>query len=289
MASLDLSMAFDLVNTELLCKRLKIMGMLNDLIKLIREWLSNRSYYVQTGDECSVLFDSATGTIQGSVLGPVLYALFVSPLFDLNDLVNFAGDNFCVEWNKSLPLLIINLEKRLEMITKWLRDSGLVVNESKTEACLFHTQDQPPIEFTLQGIKITTKKSMNVLGVTFDSKLNWQLHVATAITKAKKALFALRLLKKYFSSSKMRLLLDANFYSILFYNAVIWLTPSLSADSKQTLLSISAAALRSCLSHGGFDISFDNLHKSHKKCTPTKIMYYQLALNLHKTLNFTEI
>jgi hypothetical protein len=186
MASLDLSMAFDLVNTELLIKRLQIMGMPNDLIKLIREWLSNRSYYVQVGEECSVLFDSDTGTIQGSVLGPVLYALFVSPLFDLDDLVNFADDNFCVEWNKSLPLLVINLEKRLEMITKWLRDSGLVVNESKTEACLFHTQEQPPVEFKLQGVKIKTKKSMNVLGVIFDSKLNWQLHVATAITKAKR-------------------------------------------------------------------------------------------------------
>ena len=56
----------------------------NDLINLIREWLRNRSYYVQVGEECSVLFDSETGTIQGSVLGPVLYALFVSPLFDLD-------------------------------------------------------------------------------------------------------------------------------------------------------------------------------------------------------------
>ena len=86
----------------------------------------------------------------------------------------------------------------------------------------------------------------------------------------------------------MRLLLDSNFYSILYYNAMIWLTPSLSVDSKQSLLSISATALRSCLSHGGVNISFDNLHKSHKKCTPTQIMYYHLALNLHKTLNFNE-
>ena len=53
-------------------------------------------------------------------------------------------------------------------------------------------------------------------------------------------------------------------------------------------LIISATTLRSCLSNGGFDISFGNLHKSHKKCTPTQIMYYQLALNLHKILNFNE-
>ena len=148
-----------------------------------------------------------------------------------------------MESNKSLPLLVINLEKRLEMITKWLRDSGLVVNESKTEACLFHTQDQPQVEFSLQGIRIKTKKSINVLGVVFDSKLNWQLHVATAITKAKKALFALRLLKKYFSPPEMRLLLDSNFYSILYYNAVIWLTPNLKSESKQSLLSVSAERL----------------------------------------------
>ena len=83
----------------------------------------------------------------------------------------------------------------------------------------------------------------------------------------------------------MRILLDAHFYSILYYNASIWLTPSLSSDLKQSLLSVSANALRSCLMHDGFDISFDNLHKIHKKCTPNQIMYFQLALSLHKVLN----
>ena len=68
-------MAFDLVNVELLIKRLRVMGMPADLIKLIREWLVGRSFYVQVGDEVSSIFDSDCGTIRGSVLGPVLYAL----------------------------------------------------------------------------------------------------------------------------------------------------------------------------------------------------------------------
>ena len=127
---------------------------------------------------------------------------------------------------------------------------------------------------------------MNVLGVIFDSKLNWQPHVAMAIVKAKKSLFALRLLRKYFDNKEMRLLLDAHFYSILYYNAVIWLTPNLRSDLKQSLLSISANALRSCLMHNGYDISFEKLHKTHVKCTPTQVMSYQMALNLHRTLNF---
>ena len=45
MASMDLSMAFDMVNIELMVKHLKIMGMPNNLIKLIKEWLTGRSFY----------------------------------------------------------------------------------------------------------------------------------------------------------------------------------------------------------------------------------------------------
>ena len=113
---------------------------------------------------------------------------------------------------------------------------------------------------------------MNVLGVVFDSKLNWSMHVAQAIVKAKKALIALRLIKRFFNISEMRTLLDANFYSILYYNAVIWLTPMLHSELKQSLLSISANALRTCLRNDGFDISFEKIHKVHKKSTPKQII-----------------
>ena len=171
------------------------------------------------------------------------------------------------------------------MITKWLRDSGLLVNESKTEVCLFHKNDQPKIVITLQNIKIESKKEMNVLGVIFDSKLNWNVHVASAICKARKSLYALRLLRKFFNNEEMRTLLDSNFYSQLYYNSVLWLTPELSPASKQSLLSISANALRSCMMSYSSEISFDKIHKVCKKCTPTQIMSYQTSLHLHRTIN----
>ena len=188
MASLDLSMAFDMVNIELLVKRLRIMGMPWDVVRLIREWWVGRSYYVQVGDDSSALFESNVGTIQGSVLGPILYALFVSPLFDLAKITNFADDNFCLVWNREIEALVVDLERKLEMIIKWLRDSGLVVNQSKTEICLFHKQDQQPIQVTVENVIVTSKKSMNVLGVIFDSKLDWSIQIATCIKKQKKTL-----------------------------------------------------------------------------------------------------
>ena len=82
----------------------------------------------------------------------------------------------------------------------------------------------------------------------------------------------------------MRVLLDANFYSILYYNAVVWLTPSLNPVMKQSLLSVSANALRSCLNLN-YDVSFENVHKISKKCTPKQIMLYQISLKLYKVLN----
>ena len=206
-------------------------------------------------------------------------------MFDLTQLTNFADDNFYLEWNTDLTKLIIDLEQKLEMITKWLRDSGLLVNESKTEVCLFHRNDQPKINITLQNIRIESKKSMNVLGVIFDSKLNWSEHVANTISKAKKSLYALRLLRKYFNDQEMRTLLDSYFYSILYYNAVIWLTPELHNSMKQALLSMSANALRSCMMFHCSDISFQEIHKKCKKCTPKQIMSYQSSLLLFKTLN----
>ena len=82
-------------------------------------------------------------------------------------------------------MLITDLELRLEMITKWLRDSGLVVNESKTEICCFHQNDQQNAIVNVCGTPEKTKYFMNVLGVTFDCKLNWSIHIANCINKAK--------------------------------------------------------------------------------------------------------
>jgi hypothetical protein len=75
--------------------------------------------------------------LKGSILGPVLYSIFVAPLFDIADISSFADDTYIPRWNSSLESLIRNIEKDIEAITKWIKDSGLKVNQSKTEACLF--------------------------------------------------------------------------------------------------------------------------------------------------------
>ena len=162
-SSIDLSSAFDVVNIKLLLKRLRIIGLPDDVIDLIKVWLENRFYYVSIDGKNSVLFDLLLGTVQGSVLGPVLYAIFVSPIFDIDDMLAFADDNFITQIHSSKNSLITNMEKALESITKWMKKSGLKVNESKTELCLFFKRDCTPLTLRIGGAMITSKNTMNVL------------------------------------------------------------------------------------------------------------------------------
>ena len=83
----------------------------------------------------------------------------------------------------------------------------------------------------------------------------------------------------------MRTLLDSYFYSILYYNSQNWLTPDLSSNCKHDLIAVSSLVFRSCLNTPDHDLSFINLHKQNKKCTPDQIMLFQLSLNALKTFN----
>ena len=238
MSSLDLSSAFDVVNVELLIKRLQIIGLPNDLVELVSEWLTNRYFYVSIDGGNSYVHHCDVGTVQGSILGPILYAMFVSPLSDLEKLILFADDNYILEWGYQIPELILTMKQKLERITKWLTDSGLKVNESKTEICLFHPKDQHPIQLILNGQILNSKPFMNVLGVSFDSKLNWQTQIQQTISKSKKAIQALWLIRKYFNKQEMLQLITSSFYSILYYNSEIWHLPSNCHNSKKPSLSI---------------------------------------------------
>ena len=77
-ASIELNSAFDTINIYILLTRWRLV----DLIDLIRIWLSDRCFYVKVDGLTSTFYNSTPGTIQGSILGPILYAIYVSPIFD---------------------------------------------------------------------------------------------------------------------------------------------------------------------------------------------------------------
>jgi hypothetical protein len=171
---------------------------------MIEIWLLNCKFDVEIDGLCYDIYKSNEGTIQVSVLGPILCAIFVSYL---TEVTNFADDNFVIQFNKYINQLILDFEMKLEIIIKWLKDDGLKVNNTKTELCLFHSNDTIPIKITLQGVEITSKKTINSLGVTFDSKLNWAEQVLNAIKKSNKAFCALTIVKRYLPTTVIHTLL----------------------------------------------------------------------------------
>ena len=90
------------------------------------------------------------------------------------------------------------------------------VNENKTEVCAFYRKHTPNIEIVLNNVAIKSNNTMNVLGVVFDSTLNWSQQVSQTKTKSKKALHAIKLIRKHFNQKELLTLLTSNFYSILY-------------------------------------------------------------------------
>ena len=164
-------------------------------------------------------------------------------------------------------------------------DSGLKVNDSKTELCKFHKTDTSQVEIILNNIVIKSQNSINVLGVEFDSKLNWTPQVNKTIIKANKTFHAIKLIKKYFTSKELLSLLTSNYYSMLFYNSEIWHLPTLSPEIKQLLLSASAHALKLTQKYVHPMQSFENIHKECNRATPEKMHLYKHALLLYKLYN----
>ena len=95
------------------------------------------------------------------------------------------------------------------------------------------------------------------------------------------------MIKRFFSSTELKILLDSFFFSVLYYNSEIWLLPTLKSGQKQQLLSASANALRLLNYQNNPYISFDDLHKNNNKSTPVHYSKYKLSLLLFKLFNST--
>ena len=177
------------------------------------------------------------------------------------------------------------MEVKLKKIETWYRQSGLLVNESKTCLCLFYYKDTTPIEITLKYVKIRSTTKINVLGVIFDQKLQWADRISHCISKSSKALSAIKIIKRYFNTTELLQLVTSNFYSILYYNSEIWHIPSLKCTLKQKIMSSSAKAIKMCMKWCTNDVSFIRIHEMNQRATLEKYLMYKHALSLHKLMN----
>ncbi len=268
MSSLDLSAAFDVVNRPLLVRRLKVIGLPEGIVASIQDWLTNRLAYCEVGGVTSIMRSIDEGTIQGSILGPLLFAIFVSPLWDLIEATSFADDNYIVVEGHDVAESLRKCKETTEKAILWFKKSGLCVNEQKTEICVFNKNDVGSHRVELNGLNVEVNKQIKVLGLIFDTKLTWFSQAMTAIEKANRVKQGLRLVNKYFTKEEMVKLSTGLFYSRLYYGAKVWLHAGLSAVIKKKLWQASSRMLKIAQKDWNGEKSFTELHKVSKRATP---------------------
>jgi hypothetical protein len=175
------------------------------------------------------------GIIQGSILGPILYVIFISPLFNIENLTCFADDKYALVENKEKSVVTTHIQQKMKRVINWLTKSGMKVNEAKADLCLFYKHGTTPIRISLNGQLVISNSNTNVLGVIFDSKLQWYNQVAHTIEKANSTLDAIKMISRFFTLGELVSLITSNFYSNLFYTSETWHIPSLNSNLKQNI------------------------------------------------------
>ena len=140
---IDLKKAFDTVDHELLVEKLNVYGICAAANKWLQNYLPNRKQYVVINDDCSDLLDMTCGVSQGSVLGPILFIIYINDLCNVSDVVKcflFADDTniFCSEIN--LTDLQLTLNRELGKLFVWFSVNKLSLNLSKTNYILFRNR-----------------------------------------------------------------------------------------------------------------------------------------------------
>ena len=276
-ASMDLTAAFDVLDVNLLLRRMLNLGIPKDVLSLVKAWLGDRIGYVEVGSGCSEHFDIEFGSGQGSILGPVLFNFYIAPFVKVKNAISYADDNYQVAISKSKNEALEALQEKVIEAEHWMSGSGLKVNVEKTEMVVFHRYETGRSEIRVGNTVITSKSTMKVLGIHFDSRMSWDIQVDNAILNSRKSLHALRLVRTFFTDKEMIKLVTANVFSKMYYGSQVWLLPNLKEKLFTKMFSHSGRILKII----DKDSSFRMLHKKYNRSTPKIFALYQTSLNFY--------
>jgi len=185
--SLDLTKAFDSIQNLLLNNKLSTRYNFSaSACMLVKSYLDNRSQFVQCSDSRSECLDVVCGVPQGSVLGPILFMLFINDFFECLDenscqIFMFADDIQILFFGQthSLPETELLINDCLSRIESWMSENKLKINANKTKAMLFNSLGVLDLQLhlSLNNTQIEFVDKLKCLGVTIDNRLTFESHI----------------------------------------------------------------------------------------------------------------
>lgn len=228
----DLQKAFDTVQHDILLKKLHNIGIRGPAFKLASSFLRGRLQYTRVNNSESSILTVDTGVPQGSVLGPLLYLIYVESLALAGlrgEHYMFADDTALVYCGRDLQLLETVVNADLIRFHNWLCANFLVINESKTVFMHFHSRRKTvvPVTLSISGKSIQQVSSYKYLGLMVDDRLAWDCHVDNIVSKQLCGLVGcFRRINEFLSNECRYLLYNTYILSALSYLMVVWINTS---------------------------------------------------------------
>ena len=225
---MDLSKAFDLINHALLLEKLERYGLRGKLGSWLRSCLSNRQQVVEIDDIRSAQLEISCGVPQGSVLGPLLFVLFINDLPNIVDeclLFMFADDNSLLIANDTVQDLVQNTQKSINAFVSKFSSDKLLINGTKMVFIHFTPRMlnyQESHLLRINGESVKQVKSTKFLGVFIDNALTWENHINELCKKLPSVCFALYRLKNVTNRKVLLSYYYAQFYSRIAYGITFW-------------------------------------------------------------------
>ena len=198
----DLSKAFDTISHPILHRKLASYGVRNDELNWFKSYLDGRRQRVCIGAVQSAWSDILRGVPQGSILGPLLFTIYVNDLPQAvvqSEVKQYADDTTMYCASDSSAALSGGLSADLARVADWVEQNGLKLNEAKTQMLLLsrrrRAKELEDVVVTLRGQEVTRSDKVKYLGVWIDEGLTWSDHIEVVRKKCFGSLANLRRLR----------------------------------------------------------------------------------------------
>ena len=224
---MDLSKAFDCINHDLLIAKMHSYGFSKQSLRLIKDYLTDRKQRVGLDGVFSTWLDLLTGVPQGSILGPLLFNIYINDLMlefissEVN-IGNFADDNTIYASGESDDVIKAKLTSSLKAVASWFSKNGLQLNADKCKLIVFGKSGSNPMSLEFNGETLHETSSVKLLGIVFDNGLTFKDHVTSLAKKVNAKLKALGRITDFMSPEKRKLLANSFVTSQTGYCPLVW-------------------------------------------------------------------